>query len=125
MKGVSMKLIQYSKCSTCKKAVSWLKKNNIEFTTQDIKEQPPTKEELKYYLTLTDKPINNFFNTSGLKYKELNLKNKIDSLTEAEKITFLSNDGMLIKRPLLVSEDFILIGFKEKEYEKYLKKEGL
>lgn len=119
-----MKLIQYPKCSTCKKAVLWLQEHQIAFESQDIKENPPTKEELKYYLTLTDKPINKFFNTSGLKYKELNLKEKINTLSEEEKLTLLSQDGMLIKRPLLVGEHFILLGFKQEEYEKYLKKEG-
>lgn len=119
-----IKLIYYPKCSTCKKAVSWLQDHHVDFLTQDIKENPPSKEELKHYLTLTDKSINKFFNTSGLKYKELNLKEKITTLSEEEKITLLSQDGMLIKRPLLVGDDFILIGFKQEEYEEYLKKEG-
>lgn len=116
-----MKLIEYPKCSTCKKARDWLTNNNISFISQNIKEHPPTKEELKQYLNLTTKPINKFFNTSGLKYKELNLKDKIYSLSEGEKLDLLSQDGMLIKRPLLVEDDFIIIGFKEKEYEEYLK----
>lgn len=116
-----MKLIEYPKCSTCKKARDWLTNNNIPFISQNIKEHPPTKEELKQYLNLTTKPINKFFNTSGLKYKELNLKDKIYFLSEEEKLDLLSQDGMLIKRPLLVGNDFIIIGFKEKEYEEYLK----
>ncbi len=119
-----MKLIEYPKCSTCKKARDWLVQNNISFTSQNIKETPPTKEELKQYLNLTEKPINKFFNTSGLKYKELNLKDKINTLSEDEKITLLSQDGMLIKRPLLVGENFVLIGFKKEEYKNILKKEG-
>lgn len=120
-----MKLIEYSKCSTCKKAKKWLLDNNISFTIQDIKTNPPTIEELKHYLTLTDKPIDKFFNTSGLKYKELKLKDKIKILSEEEKLKLLSQDGMLIKRPLLVGEKFIMIGFKEAEYQSILKKEGI
>ena len=120
-----MKLIEYPKCSTCKKAKQWLIENNISFEEQNIKENPPTAEDLKYYLSLTDKPINKFFNTSGLKYKELNLKEKLNNLSEEEKINLLSQDGMLIKRPLLIGDEFILIGFKEVEYQDKLKKEGI
>lgn len=122
--GIYLKLIEYPKCSTCKKAKDWLLKNNITFIEQNIKENPPTKEELKYYQTLTEKPLNKFFNTTGLKYKELNLKDKIKDMSEEEKLTLLSQNGMLIKRPLLIGDNFLLIGFNEKEYEKFIKKEG-
>ncbi len=120
-----MKLIEYPKCSTCKKAEYYLNKNNIEYRTQNIKENPPSIEELKYYLTLTDKTINQLFNTSGLIYKELNLKDKLKDLSEDEKLTLLSENGMLIKRPLLIGEDFLIIGFNQKEYDNVIKKEGL
>lgn len=119
-----MKLIEYPKCSTCKKAREYLSKNHIEFITQNIKENPLSVEELKHYLTLTDKPINKLFNTSGLIYKELNLKDKLKELSEDEKLTLLSENGMLIKRPLLIGEDFMIIGFHQEEYDNIIKKEG-
>ena len=112
-----MLLIHYPRCSTCQKAKKYLDDKNIKYIERNIKENPPTYEELKYYLTLTDKQINKFFNTSGLKYRELNLKDKISKMTEEEKLRLLSSDGMLIKRPLLVDKEFILIGFKIKEYQ--------
>lgn len=119
-----MKLIEYHKCSTCKKARDYLNHHHINYELRDIKTSPPTKEELKFYLTMSKKDIDKFFNTSGLKYKELNLKMKKATLTLDEKLDLLSTDGMLIKRPLLVGDDFILIGFKEKEYEETLTKKG-
>ena len=113
--------IEYPKCSTCKKAKKWLTVNEIEFQDRNIVENTPTKEELKKWIIESKKDIKKFFNTSGLKYKELNLKEKLPNMTDSEKIELLSSDGMLIKRPLLISDNNILIGFKEKEWQEALK----
>ena len=107
--------IEYPKCSTCRKAKKWLLDNNIEFTDRNIVEDTPTREELKKWIEESKKDIKNFFNTSGLKYKELNLKEKLINMTDEEKIKLLSSDGMLIKRPLVITENKILTGFKEEE----------
>ena len=109
--------IEYPKCSTCRKAKKWLLDNNIEFTDRNIVEDTPTREELKKWIEESKKDIKNFFNTSGLKYKELNLKEKLINMTDEEKIKLLSSDGMLIKRPLVITENKILIGFKEGEWK--------
>ena len=114
--------IEYPKCSTCKKAKKWLLDNNIEFTDRNIVEDTPTREELKKWIEESKKDIKNFFNTSGLKYKELNLKEKLINMTDEEKIKLLSSDGMLIKRPLVITENKILTGFKEEEWKENLKK---
>ncbi len=108
--------IEYPKCSTCKKAKKWLEENNIEFEDRHIIENTPTEEELEKWINLSQKEIRNWFNTSGLKYKELNLKEKLPNLTEKEKISLLASNGMLIKRPILVNNEKVLIGFKEKEW---------
>ena len=113
--------IEYPKCSTCKKAKKWLLDNNIEFTDRNIVEDTPTIEELKKWINDSKKDIKKFFNTSGLKYKELNLKEKLTNMTDEEKIKLLSSDGMLIKRPLVVTENKILTGFREKEWEEVFK----
>ena len=105
--------IEYPKCSTCKKAKKWLLDNNIEFTDRNIVEDTPTKEELKKWIKESKKDIKKFFNTSGLKYKELNLKEKLTNMTDEEKIKLLSSDGMLIKRPLVITENKILTVFRE------------
>ena len=112
--------IEYPKCSTCQKAKKWLENNKIEFTDRHILEETPTKEELKNWIEKSQCDIKKFFNTSGLKYKELNLKEKLSKMKDEEKIELLSSDGMLIKRPLLITNDRILIGFKEKEWEELL-----
>ena len=109
--------IEYPKCSTCRKAKKWLLDNNIEFTDRNIVEDTPTREELKKWIEESKKDIKNFFNTSGLKYKELNLKEKLINMTDEEKIKLLSSDGMLIKRPLVITENKILTGFKEEEWK--------
>lgn len=114
-------LIGYSKCSTCKKAEKWLEKNKIEFIKREIVEEIPTKEELKQWLIISKKEIKSFFNTSGLKYKELNLKEKLPKMSDEEKLELLSSNGMLIKRPLLVNDNLVLVGFKEKEWTENLK----
>lgn len=114
--------ICYSKCSTCKGAKKWLEENKIEFEDRAIKEDNPTFEELKVWIERSKLPIKRFFNTSGIKYRELELKDKLDTMTDDEKIKLLSTDGMLVKRPLFVSDDLVLVGFKETEWEENLKK---
>ena len=112
-----MQFIEYPKCSTCQKAKKYLDSCNISYQDRHIKEETPTKEELATWIQKYNIEVNKLFNTSGLKYRELNLKEKLKDLSLEEKVELLSSDGMLIKRPLLVAEDKILIGFKEKEYE--------
>ena len=109
--------IEYPKCSTCQKAKKWLEQNNIEFDDRHILENNPTKEELKKWIKQSGYDIKKFFNTSGMKYKELNLKEKLPNMTDDEKIEVLSTDGMLVKRPLIITDDLILVGFREKEWE--------
>lgn len=108
--------ICYPKCTTCKKAQKWLKDNNIEYVLRDIKEQNPTFDELKAWYALSGESLRKFFNTSGLLYRSLELKDKLPSMSEEEMLSLLSSDGMLVKRPLLVGEDFVLIGFKESKW---------
>lgn len=109
-------LIWYPKCSTCQKAKKWLEVNQISFEERHIVEETPTKEELKTWIKQSGLEIKKFFNTSGLKYKELNLKEKLPNMSDAEKIELLSSNGMLIKRPLFINEDVVLVGFREKEW---------
>ena len=106
--------IEYPKCSTCKKAKEWLNKNNIEFNSRNIVTETPTEKELQQWIKESKLEIKKWFNTSGLKYKELNLKEKLQTINEEEKIKMLTSDGMLIKRPIVISEKGIYIGFKEK-----------
>ncbi len=108
--------IQYPKCSTCKKAKKWLEQNNIEFIERNIVTETPTVEELIQWIQKSGQDIKKWFNTSGLKYKELNLKDKLLNMTYKEKIELLASDGMLIKRPILITDKEILIGFKEKKW---------
>lgn len=112
--------IQYPKCSTCQKAKKWLDSHEVSYNARHIVEDNPQKEELKVWIEKSGKPVKKFFNTSGMKYKELNLKDKLADMTEEEQISLLASDGMLVKRPLLITEDEILIGFKEAEWEKAL-----
>lgn len=109
--------IEYPKCSTCKKAKKWLEDNGVEYTDRNIVTQTPTVEELNTWIKKSGQDIKKWFNTSGLKYKELNLKDKLASMTEEEKIKLLASDGMLIKRPLLISDKAILTGFKEETWK--------
>ena len=109
--------IEYPKCSTCKKAKEWLNKNNIEFNSRNIVTETPTEKELQQWIKESKLEIKKWFNTSGLKYKELNLKEKLQTINEEEKIKMLASDGMLIKIPIVISEKGIYIGFKEKEWE--------
>ena len=112
--------ICYPKCTTCQKAQAWLDKNGIEYKMRNIKEENPSYDEIKAWHEISELDIKRFFNTSGLLYKSLELKDKLDYLRKDEKIELLSKDGMLVKRPILVGEDFVLVGFKEKEWEEKL-----
>ena len=108
--------IEYPKCSTCKKAKKWLEENNIEFIDRNIVEETPTVEELTEWIQKSEEELKKWFNTSGLKYKELNLKDKLVTMSDKEKIELLASDGMLIKRPVLVSDKGIFTGFKEDKW---------
>ena len=116
-----MLFLEYPPCSTCKKAKKWLDDNGIRYTARHIKEDNPTYEELKDWYQRSGLPLKKFFNTSGLLYKSLNLKEKLPSMTEEEQLRLLATDGMLVKRPLVVLEEAVLTGFREADWEKYLK----
>ena len=115
-----MFFVCYEKCSTCKKAKEWLDEKGIAVTVRDIKADNPSAEELRRWWKRSGLPLKRFFNTSGLKYKELGLKDRLSQMTEDEQIELLATDGMLVKRPILAAEDFVLVGFREKEWEEYL-----
>ena len=115
---MSITVLCYEKCSTCKKALKWLDDNNIEYILRPIKEQNPSAAELKAWHEKSGLPLKRFYNTSGLLYKELGLKDRIGSMSEEEQYELLSGNGMLVKRPLVVAGDIILTGFKESEWEK-------
>ena len=112
-----MVFLCYPKCSTCKKAQAWLDQRGIPYELRLIREENPSAEELKEWQIRSGLPLKRFFNTSGLQYKTLNLKEKLPQMSEEEQLVLLASDGMLVKRPLLVSEDFVLTGFREAEYE--------
>ena len=112
--------IEYPPCSTCQKAKKWLTAHNVEFTSRHIKEQNPTAEELTAWIAESGLSVKKFFNTSGLLYKSMALKDKLPSMTQEEQIALLATDGMLVKRPLMIGDGFILVGFKEKEWEERL-----
>ena len=109
--------LEYPPCSTCKKARKWLEEHQISFTARHIKEDNPTEEELKEWHKKSGLPLKRFFNTSGLVYKNLSLKDKLPQMAEEEQYRLLATDGMLVKRPLVIGTDFVLVGFKEKEWE--------
>ena len=111
-----MLFLQYPPCSTCKKAKVWLDEHGIEYTARNIKEENPTFEELKEWHARSGLPLKKFFNTSGLIYKSMGLKDRLPGMTEEEQLKLLASDGMLVKRPLLILEDKILAGFREKEW---------
>ena len=112
-----MLFVNYPKCSTCKKARKFLEEKGVAFEDRDIKEQNPTVEELKEWIAKSGLPVKKFFNTSGLLYKSLELKDKLPNMSEQEMIELLATDGMLVKRPILVSEDKVLVGFRQAEWE--------
>ena len=111
-------LLEYPRCSTCKKALQWLRENAITFQDRHIVENNPTKEELTEWYHKSGLPLKKFFNTSGNLYKELQLKDKLPQMREEQQLALLSTNGMLVKRPLVVGDDFVLVGFKESEWEK-------
>ncbi|MBQ7117068.1 MAG: arsenate reductase family protein [Clostridia bacterium] len=115
-----LKFICYPKCTTCQKAKKWLDEKGIEYEMRDIKTENPSFEELEKWYSLSSQPLKKFFNTSGLLYKSMALKDKLPLMSENEMLSLLATDGMLVKRPLLVGEDFVLTGFKEKEWEEAL-----
>ncbi len=112
-----MLFVCYPKCSTCMKAKKWLEERGMEYELRDIKTDNPTAEELKTWWEKSGLPLKRFFNTSGNLYKEMKLKDKLPQMSEEEQIALLSTDGMLVKRPILVSSGKVLVGFKEKEWE--------
>lgn len=118
-----MVFIEYPKCTTCQKAKKWLEKKHITFTDRNIVTDTPNKKELKEWIEKYQIPIDKFWNTSGLKYRELNLKEKKEMLTEEEKLQLLESDGMLLKRPIIITSTNILIGFNEKDWNILLTKE--
>jgi arsenate reductase (glutaredoxin) len=113
--------IEYPKCTTCRKAKKFLQENNIEFIDRHIVEENPTKEELREWLNKSGLKINKFFNTSGVLYREMQLKDKVKTLGEEELLDILSTNGMLVKRPIVVKDDTVLVGFKEEEWKNKLK----
>ncbi len=117
-----MLLIEYPKCSTCQKAKKYLESNKIEFIDRNIIEDTPTKEELLSWINKYQFPINKLYNTSGQKYRELNIKEKREKMPLEEQLELLSSDGMLLKRPILITKDKMLTGFKEKEWEEAIDK---
>lgn len=115
--GKMLKFICYPKCSTCQKAQKWLDERSIKYELRHIKEENPTLEELKSWYKASGLPLKKFFNTSGLLYKSMQLKEKLGAMSEEEMLSLLASDGMLVKRPLLIGEDFVLVGFKESEWK--------
>ena len=116
-----LKFICYPKCTTCQKARKWLDENNIEYEFRDIKIENPSIEELTAWYKLSGLPLRKFFNTSGLLYKSMELKTKLPNMTDDEMLSLLATDGMLVKRPLAIGDDFVLVGFKEAEWTEKLK----
>ena len=116
-----MNFICYPKCTTCQKAKKWLDDNGITYELRDIKENNPTLAELKDWHKKSGLPLKKFFNTSGLLYKSMQLKDKLADMSEEEQYKLLASDGMLVKRPIIVKDDTVIVGFKEKEYEEALK----
>ena len=116
-----MLFLEYPKCSTCQRAKKWLVENGIEFTDRHIVEENPTVEEIRQFHQKSGLPLKRFFNTSGMKYKELQLKDKLPSMTEEEQYVLLATDGMLVKRPIIAGDDFVIPGFKETVWAEVLK----
>lgn len=117
IQGKTLKVLVYRKCSTCLKALKWLEVNQVVFDERPIKEENPSYEELKAWYEMSGLPLKKFFNTSGILYKQMNLKDKLKEMSEDEQLKLLATDGMLVKRPLAIGDGFVLTGFKEKEWE--------
>lgn len=115
-----MLFVEYPKCSTCQKAKKWLDDNGIKYDDRHIKENNPTFDELKEWYEKSGLPLKRFFNTSGMLYKSMQLKDKLPEMSEDEQLQLLATDGMLVKRPLLIGDDFVLCGFREKEWQEIL-----
>ena len=120
-----IEFICYSKCTTCQRARKWLDDNKIEYKFRDIKEENPSLEELTDWYKMSGLPLKKFFNTSGLLYKSMELKGKLPTMSEDEQLKLLATDGMLVKRPLLIGKDFVLVGFKQSEWSKLLQKNNI
>ena len=119
-----MLFVCYPKCSTCQKAKAWLEERGLSFELRDIKQERPTAEELRRWHAISALPLKRFFNTSGLQYKALGLKDRLPGMDEEEQLDLLAADGMLVKRPILAGEDFVLVGFKPAEWEARFGKSG-
>ena len=117
---MSLLFVEYPPCSTCQRAKKWLDNRSVVYQDRHIKEQNPTAEELKVWQAKSGLPLKKFFNTSGMLYKSMNLKEKLPDMGEEEQFKLLASDGMLVKRPLVVGDDFVLVGFKEAEWGKEL-----
>ena len=117
-----MLFLEYPPCTTCKKAKKWLQDNGLEFSARHIKEQNPTAEEISLWQEMSGLELKKFFNTSGMIYRDLGLKDKLPAMSREEQLALLASDGMLVKRPILVTGDTVLVGFKEKDWEKLLQK---
>ena len=115
-----MLFVNYPKCSTCRKAKKWLDEHDIEYESRNIVEDNPTALEIEEWYRQSDLPLKRFFNTSGMKYRELKLKDKLPDMSEEEQFQLLSTDGMLVKRPIIVDDNCILVGFKQTEWEENL-----
>ncbi len=115
-----MTFVCYEKCGTCKKAKAWLAEKGVEYTLRPIKEENPSYEELKAWHRCSGLSLRKFFNTSGLLYKSMALKDKLPTMTEEEMLQLLATDGLLVKRPLLIGDDFVLVGFREAEWAEVL-----
>ena len=116
-----MEFVCYPKCTTCQKAKKWLEEQGILFVERNIKEENPSYEELKAWYIQSGMPLKKFFNTSGLQYKSLGLKEKLPAMSEEEQLHLLATDGMLVKRPILLGEKFVLVGFREEQWKEILK----
>ena len=116
-----LQFVCYPKCSTCQKAKKWLEAHNIDFVATDLKEQKPSRSQLEDWFNKSGLPLKKFFNTSGQVYKSLELKDKLPAMSQAEQLDLLASDGMLVKRPIVVSGEKVLVGFKEVEWEESLK----
>ena len=112
--------VEYPKCTTCQKAKKWLVDNGVEFTDRHIKENNPSYDELKEWHAKSGLPLKKLFNTSGLLYKSMGLKDKLPDMSEDEMLTLLASDGMLVKRPLVIGDDFVMVGFRAQEWEKLI-----